>query len=144
LSLPVPFPYSKHLRKYQQYQLPDLQLIMSAQTPPVVPTNDPTDPWHAKAYTNAAPFVPLLTSRITHLLSPQPADVILDLGCGDGILTADIARVCRAVVGVDSSANFIGHAQRTYQSESGNLTFVHHDGRDMSGFSQKYPTPDTL
>ena len=37
------------------------------------------------------------------LLDPQPGEPILDVGCGDGALTAEDRRARRAVVGIDNS-----------------------------------------
>ena len=76
----------------------------------------PKDHWTAKAYTTSASFVPELTTTILSWLDPQPEDSILDLGCGDGVLTAKIKDRCAAVTGVDGSANLISAAQKSYGS----------------------------
>ena len=73
------------------------------------------DHWTPSAYNAAASFVPLLTQEIFQWLDPQPSDMILDLGCGDGLLTAKIAESSRIVIGFDASANLIEAARTTYK-----------------------------
>lgn len=46
------------------------------------------------------------------LLAPKPGERILDLGCGDGVLTKKIADLGCDVVAVDSSAAFIEAARK--------------------------------
>ncbi|KAL9073488.1 MAG: hypothetical protein Q9161_002909 [Pseudevernia consocians] len=74
------------------------------------------DHWTANAYSASASFVPLLTQEIVQWLDPQPTDTILDLGCGDGVLTAKIRSSCSHVAGFDASANLIKAAENTYGS----------------------------
>ena len=76
------------------------------------------DHWTHEAYSASASFVPELTSKVVSWLDPQPTDIILDLGCGDGLLTARIKDRCARVVGFDSSANLIESARKTYGSTS--------------------------
>ena len=75
------------------------------------------DHWTANAYSASASFVPLLTQEIVQWLDPQPNDVILDLGCGDGVLTAKIRSSCSRVAGFDASANLIKAAESTYGTD---------------------------
>ena len=72
------------------------------------------DHWTPQAYTASASFVPALASKVTQWLSPQPSDTILDLGCGDGILTAEIKSQCSHVDGYDASPNLIESALSSY------------------------------
>lgn len=72
------------------------------------------DHWTHSAYNASASFVPLLTQEIMQWLDPQPTDAILDLGCGDGSLTAKIADRSAHVAGFDASANLIEAGQSTY------------------------------
>lgn len=74
----------------------------------------PKDHWTHSAYNAAASFVPLLTTEILHWLDPQPTDTILDLGCGDGVLTAKIANMCSSIDGFDASSNLLESAQNSY------------------------------
>jgi trans-aconitate methyltransferase len=59
---------------------------------------------------------------------------VLDVGCGDGTLTAQIAsRVSQGrVLGIDSSAEMVAHAQATHlKSHFSNLRFVQMDAARM-------------
>jgi len=92
------------------------------------------DHWTAKAYSNAASFVPKLTSKVVSWLSPQPSDRILDIGCGDGVLTAQIRESCASITGIDASPNLIDSARKTY-GENNNLSWEVVDCRYLEGSS---------
>ena len=72
------------------------------------------DHWTTDAYSASASFVPLLTQEIVQWLDPQPNDIILDLGCGDGVLTAKLRSSGSRVAGFDASANLIKAAEDTH------------------------------
>ena len=80
------------------------------------------DHWTTNAYTNVASFVPELANRVFEWLDPNPDDIILDIGCGDGLLSSKIKSKCHWVVGLDSSTNLIMAAQVKY-SKTSNLLF---------------------
>jgi trans-aconitate methyltransferase len=67
--------------------------------------NSPTNPqsWDPDRYARNARFVSDLGMPVVELLAPQPGERILDLGCGDGALTAKLVAMGCEVVGVDSS-----------------------------------------
>ena len=54
------------------------------------------------------------------LLQPRSGERILDLGCGTGQLTAEIAASGAQVVGLDGSPEMLGQARQNYP----NLKFV--------------------
>lgn len=67
--------------------------------------------WDPASYARNARFVSELGSPVVELLAPKPGERILDLGCGDGVLTKKIADIGCDVVAVDSSAAFIESAR---------------------------------
>jgi SAM-dependent methyltransferase len=67
--------------------------------------------WDPERYARNARFVADLGQPVVDLLAPQPGERILDLGCGDGALTAKLAAMGCDVIGVDGSAEQIGAAR---------------------------------
>lgn len=67
--------------------------------------------WNPDQYARTAGFVPALGLPVLELLDPQPGERILDLGCGDGVLTEKLANLGCQVVGVDSSPAQVAAAQ---------------------------------
>jgi trans-aconitate methyltransferase len=59
--------------------------------------------WNPDRYAKNARFVAELGAPVMDLLAPKPGERILDLGCGDGVLTVQLSRLGCEVVGVDSS-----------------------------------------
>ncbi|WP_420136258.1 class I SAM-dependent methyltransferase [Sphingomonas sp.] len=72
---------------------------------------NPASRWDAADYVKNAAFVPALGAPVLALLDPRPGEHILDLGCGDGILTIKIVEAGATVVGVDASDDMIAAAQ---------------------------------
>jgi trans-aconitate methyltransferase len=70
-----------------------------------------TQEWNADRYAEHAHFVPALGQAVFNLLNPQPGERVLDLGCGDGVLSEKIKGAGAIVVGVDASANMIAAAK---------------------------------
>ena len=67
--------------------------------------------WEAERYAAAAAFVPALGAPVVELLAPQPGERILDLGCGDGVLTEKIAAAGASVVGIDGGPDMVAAAR---------------------------------
>jgi trans-aconitate methyltransferase len=68
--------------------------------------------WDPEQYARNARFVSDLASGVMELLAPQPGERILDLGCGDGVLTKQLVDLGCRVVAVDSSAPQIEAAKK--------------------------------
>ncbi|KAF3109155.1 hypothetical protein TWF102_009930 [Orbilia oligospora] len=67
-----------------------------------------------QTYQSHASFVPLLTSKISSLLSPLPTDRIIDLGAGDLILTSKLSHHCLQILGLDASKDLITSGQSLF------------------------------
>jgi SAM-dependent methyltransferase len=68
--------------------------------------------WSPAGYAANAHFVPALGQPVLDLLQPQPGERILDLGCGDGVLTEKLVALGAQVVGIDSSEEMIMAARK--------------------------------
>src|SRR5215471_20394605 len=60
--------------------------------------------WDPEIYARNARFVSDLGAPVVELLAPKPGERILDLGCGDGVLTKKLSDLGCQIVAVDSSA----------------------------------------
>lgn len=71
----------------------------------------PGQDWNPSQYAKNARYVADLGTPVLDLLAPQPGERILDLGCGDGVLTAKLQAVGCDVVGVDASEAMVTATQ---------------------------------
>jgi SAM-dependent methyltransferase len=67
--------------------------------------------WNPQDYAANAGFVPALGNAALGLLNPRAGEAILDLGCGDGVLTKRIAEAGANVLGVDASEGMLEAAR---------------------------------
>ena len=85
--------------------------------------------WSARQYAETAHFVPELGIPALELLAPSVGERILDLGCGDGVLTEKIVAAGASVVAVDAAPDMVATARargidaRIMRGQ--NLTFDH-------------------
>ena len=61
------------------------------------------DDWNARDYSHHARFVSDLSQEVMQDLSPKRGETILDLGCGNGVLTRRIMDCDCTVIGIDAS-----------------------------------------
>jgi trans-aconitate 2-methyltransferase len=80
------------------------------------------NPWNAALYDDKHSFVWQHGAALVELLVPRPGERILDLGCGTGHLTAQLAAAGAEVVGIDSSAEMIRQARSSYPALRFELT----------------------
>lgn len=67
--------------------------------------------WSAEAYARNARFVAELGEPVIDWLDAKPGERVLDVGCGDGALTASIVARGADVVGIDSSRALVDAAR---------------------------------
>lgn len=89
--------------------------------------------WDAALYEDKHSFVWQYGENLIALLSPQQGESILDLGCGTGQLTQQIAATGAEVIGIDYATSMIEQAQKNYP----NLKFTVADARNIE-FSQAF------
>jgi SAM-dependent methyltransferase len=65
------------------------------------PGGSPAQEWSAESYARNARFVSELGEPVVDWLDPKPNERVLDVGCGDGALTASIVARGAEVVGAD-------------------------------------------
>jgi trans-aconitate methyltransferase len=67
--------------------------------------------WNPRQYADHARFVTELGAPLIEMLAPKPGERILDLGCGDGVLTQQLMDAGCEVLGVDASSAMVEAAQ---------------------------------
>lgn len=90
--------------------------------------------WDAEAYGQSCAFVYRYGAQVTELLHLKPGTRLLDIGCGNGALTAQLAEKLAPlhgqVVGIDASPQMLSQARQRYphldlrQMDATGLTFA--------------------
>lgn len=63
--------------------------------------------WNADNYAKHAAFVPEMAADLIDRLNPQVGEQILDIGCGDGLLTLKIIAAGSHVTAIDNSIDMV-------------------------------------
>ncbi len=105
---------------------PAPQVSPARQTPltPALPARGQI--WNSADYAANGRFVANLADAVLDLLAPQPGERLLDLGCGDGALTEQLAATGAAVTGLDASDAMVAAARAR------GLDIVHGSAIDMA------------
>jgi trans-aconitate methyltransferase len=84
--------------------------------------------WDAGLYDDKHSFVWKMAGGLLDLLAAQPGERILDVGCGTGHLTAQVAQAGAFVTGIDRSPEMIRQAHEKYPA----LRFQVMDAREIT------------
>ena len=95
-----------------------------------------TQTWNTEAYAANGRFVATLASGVVTLLAPQPGEHILDLGCGDGALTEQLAATGAIVTGVDASPTMLAAARQCAVNSARPFTVDQHDATALPSHHQ--------
>jgi SAM-dependent methyltransferase len=91
--------------------------------------------WNPRLYDDRHAFVWKHGASLVELLAPQAEERILDLGCGTGHLTAQIAEAGAHAIGIDASAPMIDEARRNFAGRPG-LRFEIADARTFASAAE--------
>jgi SAM-dependent methyltransferase len=73
--------------------------------------------WDAERYEGKHSYVWQFGADLIDVLAPREGERILDVGCGTGQLTAEIAGRGAHVIGLDSSTTMLGQARQNYPGQ---------------------------
>jgi trans-aconitate methyltransferase len=70
--------------------------------------------WDSRLYDESFQIITQLGAGVVELLAPRPGERIVDVGCGTGALTAQIAAAGAEIVGIDASETMVARARDLY------------------------------
>ncbi len=73
---------------------------------------DNNQSWTSDSYDTHARFVSRLAGEVVEWLDIKPGEKLLDLACGDGDLTVELAKAGADVIGIDSSSELLAAARQ--------------------------------
>ncbi len=85
-------------------------------------SGETSNTWDAKLYDDKHSFVWKFGADLIELLAPKSGERILDLGCGTGHLTKQIADRGAMVIGIDRSAEMIAKAKAEFPGNRFEIT----------------------
>jgi trans-aconitate methyltransferase len=83
--------------------------------------------WNAELYDGKLGFVSEYGKSLIDLLQPQAGEQILDLGCGTGDLSNEIAQLGADVTGIDLAESMLEQAKRKYP----HIPFLHENAETV-------------
>ncbi len=90
--------------------------------------------WDAEGYSRSSSQQKKWGRELIALLDLSAGERVLDIGCGDGLLSVEIAAMVPvgSVVGIDSSEEMIRHARERFPAdEYPNVSWKHVDAREL-------------
>jgi ubiquinone/menaquinone biosynthesis C-methylase UbiE len=104
----------------------------------VAETWDSIADWYAALVRGGSAMHEFSRDILLSVLPPTLTGVhVLDVGCGEGIVTRAIAVRGATVVGVDPTSGLIVHAQAAEQAHPTGATYRQDDGRTLSTFDSE-------
>jgi trans-aconitate methyltransferase len=70
--------------------------------------------WNANDYKNGFSFVPEYGESVINLITKEKGSRVIDLGCGNGMLTDKLAEKGYDVTGIDDSVDMLELARKEY------------------------------
>lgn len=81
---------------------------------------------------------PMILARLIQIAAPKPEDIALDVGCGSGYASAVLARLCSAVVALESDRGLIARANALFgEMQINNIVVV--EGALTAGYPRQAP-----
>ncbi|MCM1102271.1 MAG: methyltransferase domain-containing protein [Clostridium sp.] len=84
--------------------------------------------WNAEQYTSGFPFVYQYGDAVTQLITADRGSSVLDLGCGNGVLSKTLKDKGYVVTGLDASKEMLAAAKSNYPD----IAFMQADATDFN------------